>query len=156
MRMKSPVGSLHFNPKRCRLKRGELCWAGFKELLKARNDFGFETTLATRSYATLIADAKKKDYSVTLIYFWLESVDLAKARVKARVEKGGHNIPLPVIERRYKRGLNNFFTLYKNIVDTWIIYDNSNEVPALVAVGKTPLDNTILNTELWAKITSIK
>lgn len=86
--------------------------------VKGRNDFGFETTLASRNYVRVIAQAKKLGYTVVLIFFWLESVDLAKARVKARVEKGGHNIPSTVIERRYARGLNNFFTSYKNLADS--------------------------------------
>ena len=52
------------------------------------------------------------------------------ARVKASVEKDGHNIPPNVIERRYVRGLRNFFTLYyiKSCEIDWIVYDNSNEV----------------------------
>ncbi len=144
-----------FQPETVSFQAGRIMLNRIKELLKAKNDFGFETTLATRSYVALIADAKKKGYSVTLIYFWLESVDLAKARVKARVKKGGHNIPSVVIERRYKRGLKNFFLLYRNLVDNWIIYDNSNEIPAIIAKGNTLLDNTIFNTELWAKLNSI-
>ncbi|QOI98909.1 MAG: zeta toxin family protein [Flammeovirgaceae bacterium] len=141
-----------FQPEKVSFQAGRIMLNRIKELLKAKSDFGFETTLATRSYASLLADAKKKGYSVTLIYFWLESVDLAKARVKSRVEKGGHNIPPSVIERRYKRGLNNFFTIYMEIVDSWMIYDNSNAEPTLVAVGSAPLDITVLNTELWSKI----
>jgi predicted ABC-type ATPase len=145
-----------FQPETVSFQAGRIMLNRIKELLKARNDFGFETTLATRSYVPLISDAKKKGYSVTLIYFWLESAELAKARVKARVEKGGHNIPSTIIERRYKRGLKNFFRLYKNLVDNWIMYDNSNEVPALVAKGNTLLDDNILNDELWIKIVSNK
>ena len=81
------------------------------ELLVGKKDFGFETTLSTRSYVSLVKSARKLGYSVVLIFFWLESSKLAKARVKARIEKGGHSIPPIVIERRYLRGLNNFFTL---------------------------------------------
>jgi len=145
-----------FQPETVSFQAGRIMLNRINDLLKAKNDFGFETTLATRSYAPLLRNAKKKGYSVTLIYFWLESVELAKARVKARVEKGGHGIPSNVIERRYKRGLKNFFLLYKNLVDNWIIYDNSNEVPAIVAKGNALLDNDIFNDELWSKIVSIK
>jgi len=144
-----------FQPETVSFQAGRIMLNRIKELLKAKNDFGFETTLATRSYAPLLKDAKKKGYSVTLIYFWLESVALAKARVKARVEKGGHTIPTNVIERRYKRGLKNFFLLYKGLVDNWIIYDNSNEVPEIVATGNALLENNIFNDELWSKIVTL-
>jgi predicted ABC-type ATPase len=52
--------------------------------------------------------------------------------------------------------MKNFFGLYKNLADNWIIYDNSNEIPAIVAKGNTLLDNKIFNHELWTKIVSIK
>lgn len=145
-----------FQPETVSFQAARIMLNRMRELLKLISEFGFETTLASRSYASLIANAKQEGYSVTLVYFFLESVDLAKARVMNRVEKGGHNIPTAVIERRYKRGLNNFFALYKEIVDSWIIYDNSNEEPTLVAVGGALLGTTIFNTELWTKITSIK
>lgn len=57
---------------------------------------------------------------------WLNNVDLAKHRVKKRVEEGGHNIPNDIIERRYYRGLQNLFSIYLNIVDNLIVVDNSN------------------------------
>lgn len=122
-----------------------------KELLKGKKDFGFETTLSTRSYVHLIGEAKKQGYSIVLIFFWLESVDLAKARVLARVEKGGHNIPSKVIERRYIRGSENFFTVYKELADKWIVYDNSHEVPEIMAKGQASLINSIYNNDLWRK-----
>jgi len=70
------------------------------ELMKNKADFAFETTLSTRSYKNLVIDAQKLGYSVTILYFWLDSPSLAIQRVKKRVENGGHNIPSDVIERR--------------------------------------------------------
>jgi predicted ABC-type ATPase len=70
---------------------------------------------------------KRLGYTVVLIYFWLESEDLARARVKARVEKGGHDIAPEVIDRRYRRGLKNFFSSYQKLSDSWVIFDNSYE-----------------------------
>jgi predicted ABC-type ATPase len=145
-----------FQPETVSFQAGRIMLNRIKELLESGKDFGFETTLATRSYVPLIAKAKKKGYSVSLIYFWLESVELAKARVRSRVEKGGHNIPATIIERRYKRGLRNFFTLYKKLPDRWIIYDNSKAIPELVAMGNSPLDSYIYNNELWTKIIGFK
>ena len=65
-------------------------------------------------------------YMVHLLFYWLNNVELAKERVADRVASGGHNIPIPVIERRYKVGIKNLFELFMNEVDVWVLYDNSN------------------------------
>jgi predicted ABC-type ATPase len=49
---------------------------------------------------------------VTLLFFWLQNVDLAIERVKTRVEEGGHNIETEVIKRRYVNGIKNLFDIY--------------------------------------------
>ena len=141
-----------FQPETVSFQAGRIMLHRIRELLGGKNDFGFETTLATRSYVNLIAEAKEFGYNVVLIFFWLESVDLALARVKARVEKGGHNIPSEVIKRRYNRGLENFFDLYKKLADRWAIYDNSNKVPIIVAEGNHSKEKFIYIDELWKKI----
>ena len=141
-----------FQPDTVSFQAGRIMLGRIKELLKIKNDFGFETTLSSRGYVQLIKGAKKQGYTVVLIYFWLESAALAKARVRARVEKGGHDIPIDVIARRYVRGWENFFNLYRNITDRWIIYENSNEAPALVAEGRPSLAISVYNDDLWKKI----
>lgn len=68
---------------------------------------------------------KQKGYRITLLFFWLNSVELAFNRVEERAKKGGHNIPKDIIERRYLAGLKNLNILYFNEFDYWKIYDNS-------------------------------
>lgn len=140
-----------FQPETVSFQAGRIMLNRIKELLNAKNDFGFETTLSTRSYVHVIALAKKHGYTVVLIYFWLESSALAKVRVKARVEKGGHNIQPDVIERRYKRGIENFFNLYQAQSDRWVVYDNSVAAPILIAKGISNLVKQIYNDDLWLK-----
>jgi len=134
-----------FQPETVSFQAGRIMLGRIKELLNGKHDFGFETTLSTRSYVPLIRYARQQGYVIVLIYFWLESIDLAKARVKERVEKGGHHIPSAVIERRYVRGRENFFALYKDLCNSWIVYDNSHEVPVLVAKGNISLDSYVYN-----------
>jgi predicted ABC-type ATPase len=92
------------------------------ELLNKGINFSFETTLSTKSYKSFVLKAQQKGYKVTLLYFWLQTVELAKERVKTRVLEGGHNIPVDVIERRYLRGIQNLFDIYLNIVDAVLIF----------------------------------
>lgn len=103
------------------------------ELFAESANFAFETTLATKSYKKKVVEAKKEGYSVTLLFFWLRDVDLAKQRVRERVMDGGHNIKPEVIERRYQRGLKNLFDIYLPIVDEAFIFDNSDGTHELLA-----------------------
>jgi len=93
------AGISPFNPQSVAVSAGRIMLDRIAELMKTGADFAFETTLSTRSYKNLVFDAQKKGYSVTLLYFWLDSPSLAIQRVKKRVENGGHNIPSDVIER---------------------------------------------------------
>ena len=97
-------------------------------LLERKSDFAIETTLATRSLKKIVTQAQELGYFVTVLYFWLDSPELAVARVKARVEAGGHDVPEETIRRRYKLGLQYFFFDYSPIADRWILADNT-EIP---------------------------
>lgn len=71
-------------------------------------------------------------YHVKLIFLNLPNANIAIARVVARVAQGGHNVPEDIIRRRFSAGLRNFENIYKNIVDVWIVYDNSGSIPKLL------------------------
>lgn len=78
---------------------------------------------------------RAEGYIVKLFFLRLASPDLAIARVRQRVREGGHNIPEPVIRRRFASGLSNFENLYKPLVDEWALYDNSGSEPVLIKEG---------------------
>lgn len=120
------------------------------DLIEKKEDFAFETTLATRSYLGIIRKAQKLGYFISLVFFWLESENLAIQRVKKRVSEGGHHIPEVVIRRRYKRGINNLFKLFFNEVDYLLIFDNSGPIPILVAEKETKLQ--IINVSKFESI----
>jgi predicted ABC-type ATPase len=122
-----------FQPENVSIEAGRLMLKRIDELINSNQDFSFETTLSTKSFINTIEFAKSKGYYVTLIFFWLESVELAKDRVRKRVSEGGHNIESDVIERRYKAGIKNLFKLYFNKVDSLLIYDNSTAESELIA-----------------------
>ncbi len=114
-----------FQPEKVSIQAGRIMLHRINELLKSKNDFAFETTLSSKSYVNTIKEAKEAGYFVTLVYFWLNTVELAKERVKLRVKEGGHNIPEETIERRYKLGLENLFKRFIPVVDYWMVFDNS-------------------------------
>ena len=108
-------------------------------LLERNLDFAVETTLATRTLLHIVKDAKARGYESTLMYFWLNSPDLAIQRVRNRVAAGGHNIPDAVVRRRYVMGLQYFFDAYIPVVDRWVLADNSRPPFTVVAEGSRGL-----------------
>ncbi|HET8964246.1 MAG TPA: zeta toxin family protein [Chitinophagales bacterium] len=141
-----------FQPEKVAFEAARIMLKRIDELLLTNEDFAFETTLATRSFHQLIDRAKKLGYSVTLIYFWLSTTELAELRVQRRVEEGGHDIPPDVIKRRYYRGIENLFKLYQDLCDFVFVYDNSDDYPELVYERELAKDMIIHNTEKLTKI----
>ena len=85
-----------FQPDKVAIEAGRIMLSRIKDLINHDVDFAFETTLATKSYVQFIREAQSKGYMVTLVYFWLNSPELAIERVKTRVISG--NI---IIEMRF-------------------------------------------------------
>lgn len=142
-----------FNPSSVAIEAGRLMLKRIIELLDAGATFSVETTLSTRSYINLIRQAQDRNYSVSLIYFWLNSPELAIERVKQRVANGGHDVPSSIIRRRYYSGLFNFFNIYASCVDYWMLADNSCTPRVIVADAFKKGEKTqIYNEELYNKI----
>lgn len=143
------AGLSPFNPEGVAIEAGRLMLLRIEELLKVKVDFAIETTLATRSYLSLIKKAKALGYKITLLYIWLDSPETAKKRVAIRVTKGGHNIPEDVIERRYYRGIYNLINLFIPVVNTWMIVNSTNVTIESIAEGTQKEENIITNDYIW-------
>jgi len=118
-----------------------------------KNDISFhqETTLSGKSIIMNIKKAKEKGFFVVMNYIGLENPEIAKARVKFRVSKGGHGIPDDIIEKRYSQSLLNLRDVIK-ICDEVNIYDNTDEFIQLINIksGKLTWKDKIMPE--WAKI----
>ncbi len=148
------AGLSPFNPESVAIQAGRLMLDRLDTLVKERADFAFETTLAARNFARFLRKCKAYGYTINLIYFWLQTPELAIERVTRRVESGGHNIPLEVIRRRYERGQRNLTQLYLPLCDTWIIYDNSEDNPRLIAALGINQQLIIDDPETFRQITA--
>ena len=136
-----------FQPESVAMQAGRIMLARMDELLQKGETFAFETTLATKSYKQKIEWAQANGYEVTLLFFWLDSPNIAKERVAQRVAEGGHNIPLETIERRYYNGIANLFTIYIDMVDICYIFDNSEGRKELIAQKERHKDIVIYNND---------
>jgi predicted ABC-type ATPase len=130
------AGLSPFDPDRAAIRAGRLVLEEISRRVQQGKSFAFETTLSGRNYARLIPRWRAAGYHVKLIFLNLPNADLAVARVAARVAQGGHDIPDAVIRRRFDGGLHNFHNVYRALVDSWVLYDNSNAMPQEIAAGE--------------------
>jgi predicted ABC-type ATPase len=144
------AGLSAFNSDAVALDAGRVMLSRLRELAKNRQSFSFETTLATRSYASWLGRLKQTGYEFHLFFLWLSTAELAIQRVSDRVRRGGHFVSENVVRRRYGRSLNNLFDLYAPLADTWAVYDNSaHGSPILVATGEPRVSPNIIRPDLW-------
>lgn len=130
------AGLSPFAPEREAVQAGKLMLKQIDKLVEHGESFCIETTLAGRGYAQKIPHWKSRGYTVVLMFLALPNPETAIARVAARVRQGGHHIPDDVVRRRFKAGLDNFHTVYKQIVDSWVYYDNSSTKPVKIGWGE--------------------
>jgi len=136
-----------FQPESVAVQAGRIMLTRIDELLQKGETFAFETTLATKSYKQKIEWAQANGYEVTLLFFWLDSPNMAKKRVAQRVAEGGHSIPSQTIERRYHNGIANLFAIYIDMVDICYIFDNSEGRKELIAQKERHKDIIIYNND---------
>lgn len=144
-----------FDPSKASIQASRYMLMKIRYLLKRGQDFAIETTLATRTLLKTAKKAQAAGYTVTLLYFWLNSPDLAVERVRARVATGGHDIPEETIRRRYNTGIYYFFNLYAPICERWILADNSQIPFRVIAEGTKSEVLTIRDEETYKKIKEI-
>ena len=143
-----------FNPESTAIEAGKLMLQRINELLNKDDSFSIETTLSTKSYINLVRRAHAKGFIVKIVFFWLNSPELAMLRVAERVRNGGHGIAEHIIRRRYASGIINLFNLYMKEVDHWVIFDNSDNPRCLIASGGRNTETKINIETLYNQIKS--
>ena len=121
-----------FQPDKALYAAGKILLKRIDEFIERGIDFAIETTLSAIYYREIIKKAQDNGYYVNLIFFWLKNTELAKERVRLRVSEGGHSVPDDVVERRYHKGLVNFFDTFMPLCDNVMLFDNSATTPKLV------------------------
>ncbi|MFZ3221686.1 MAG: zeta toxin family protein [Rugosibacter sp.] len=130
------AGLSPFAPEAEAFKAGRLMLSEMAHCVAQGQSFAFETTLSGLAYLRHISQWRNLGYHVSLFFLGLPSVELAIARVAERVRQGGHNIPEPVIRRRFIAGRSNFERHYRYAVDAWALYDNASDEPVMLEWGE--------------------
>jgi predicted ABC-type ATPase len=123
-----------------------IAWQQGRRLLERasaeRLDYAFETTLGASTIPRLLEQAADSGAQVRVWYVGLDSVERHIARVRARVRRGGHDIPEADIRRRFDNSRLNLIHLMPKL-DALRVYDNSIEV--YPARGQAPQPVLVLH-----------
>jgi predicted ABC-type ATPase len=145
------AGLSPFNPESLAIQAGRLMLERIEALAEARVDFGFETTLAGKSWLPLLLRLRERGYRLHLFFLWVPGPELALNRIEERVRAGGHSVPEVVVRRGLTRGLRNFFQIYAPIFDAWAVFDSSRKTPEMLALSVADL-RLVFDRELFARI----
>lgn len=140
-----------FSPAAAGLKAGRLLLKQIHEFAGRRVDFAFETTLAGKTYIQLLRKLKQQGYAIHLFFLWIPSVQLALVRIRERVAKGGHDVPVTDVRRRFGRSVQNFLKVYRPLFDSWMVFNTSTAPPALIAKEESG-KLTIADADVFARI----
>jgi predicted ABC-type ATPase len=113
-----------------------------EEAIGKRLVFAFETTLGGDTITSLLRRALAEGVEVRVWYVGLVTPELHISRVRARVARGGHDIPAKTIRERYERSRINLIRLLPNLTELRV-FDNS--VDADPASGETPTPLLVLH-----------
>jgi len=131
------MGLSPLSPEIAAIRAGRLLLAEFRSLVARKETFAVESTLSGLTYLRMLQDAQRQGFQVYLHFLWLSKASIAIARVRERVRKGGHNVPVVDIRRRFARGLNHFVHYYAPLADRWAVWDNLVNPPELRADSRT-------------------
>lgn len=121
-----------------------------EELITKGDSFTVETTLSGGTYLKMAVRAKAAGFNIMLVFVGTASVEINLERVKARVEKGGHDVPEEDQRRRYPRTLANMKQLLPE-ADLAVILDNStSQGHTLVAFGHAGYMHWVEPVPEWA------
>ena len=131
-----------------KVQAGRLFIQEIQGLIQAGTDFIVEVTLAGKGFARTITQLKSVGYTVTIVFIFVKSPETSVARVRNRVQAGGHHVPTEDVIRRFYRSKHNFWYIYKDMVDMWHLFYNSGEHPQEIASGE---ENrfTVINNDFF-------
>ena len=119
-----------------KLQAGKEFFKRLDDYISKETSFVLESTLSGNYLVKAVEKAKAKGYFIRIVYVFLESPEDCIQRIKLRVKLGGHFIPDEDVIRRYYRSKMNFWKIYKNLADDWVmIYNSTTEEPQKIAIG---------------------
>jgi len=126
-----------FKPGASAVRAARLLLQEIHDDIRRRQTFALETTLSGKTYIRLFRRARQLGYEIELHYLWLSSPMQAIARVRQRVQLGGHHVLAADIRRRFKRSLIHLLNDYLPLASRWAIWDNGGLSAKQLAISAT-------------------
>lgn len=126
--------------------------------IEVHQTIGVETVLSSPKYRRLVEKAKAHDFEVCFVYVYLDSVELQLERIRARVAKGGHDVPPDKVAARRQRSFEQMPWFFWQADQVWI-FDNSDAELDLVARHSVTSESDVatfadISSELMERIRS--
>ncbi len=137
------------NPMAAQVAGGRHFLQTLEEYTSQKTSCVCESTLSGLTMRNFIASATKAAYSIDMAFLFVDSADACVARVAERVRKGGHDVPESDIRRRFTRSLRNFWRIYRELADNWVLIYNGMTTMQDVASGSRD-QITVRNQELYS------
>ena len=146
------AGGLSGTPELSAVEAGKIALRAQERYVGERLDFALETTLSGRRWDRLLQRLDDARFQTTLYYLWLDTPELAVARVRTRVMKGGHGVSEDDVRRRYGAGLVNLLDVVSPRVEAWHVTNATTRLGAplsYIAHGGRGLTPTIADRGAW-------
>ncbi len=110
-----------------RIQAGKELHARMDKLFGEGKSFALESTLSGVGHMKTIETAHQLGYQVIIIYTFVDTPDVCVTRIQTRVKNGGHPVPQEDVIRRFTRSKQNFWNIYKELADHWVLYYNGGD-----------------------------
>ncbi len=126
-------------PQLAKIEAGRQFSSKLQQALQSGGNLVIESTLSGKSMQRILDQARAVGYGITIVFVFLESAQACINRVRERVQKGGHDVPVSDIARRFLRSKENFWSIYRDEADLWFLFYNSDVTFLLAALGEKNL-----------------
>ena len=130
-------GLSRYAPGLASVRAGRFALQRIQQLIRERRSFTWETTMSGRTAVEWLKFAKQSGYLINCYFLWPRDLEITRRRIRQRVAEGGHNIESDILHRRFFRTIQNFFTIYRPLCDSWRFFEFDDQTPRLLAVEKT-------------------
>jgi len=142
------------NPSEKKISAGKLFFKKLNQAIEQDKSLLIESILSGRYLQKLFENWRERDYQITIIFIFTESPEILIERIAERVKKGGHFVPDEDVRRRFVRGKQNFWKIYKTLADKWYLHYNMKDIFQLVAIGEKD-DLIFIDEDLFEKFSKI-
>jgi predicted ABC-type ATPase len=125
-----------YDPEAVAIEAGKIALRRIRELLAHGLGFTWESTMSGRTAVGWLRQAREAGYVLKAYFLWVRDPEVVIRRIRQRVVEGGHNIAEDVSRRRFLKTIQNFFMIYRPVINSWKLIENDEPGPRLVAVEK--------------------